>query len=84
MCFEKAVKARPKARDKGTLFYMRIEIMSMKINCPRCNSEIDMNDHGDVFYNDDEITVDCSVCDSEFFVEPVVTFNFVVGGFTNE
>lgn len=58
--------------------------MSMKINCPRCNSEIDMNDHGDVFYNDDEITVDCSVCDSEFFVEPVVTFNFVIGGFTNE
>lgn len=58
--------------------------MSMKINCPGCDSEIDMNDHGDVFYNDDEITVDCSVCGSEFFVEPVVTFNFIVGGFTNE
>ena len=28
MCFEKAVKAKPKARDKGTLFYMRIEVMS--------------------------------------------------------
>src|SRR5699024_6337922 len=27
MCFEKAVKARPKARDTSHLFYMRIEVM---------------------------------------------------------
>lgn len=53
--------------------------MSMIINCPSCNFEIDMNDHGDVFYNDSELEIDCDNCQAEFYVEPVVEITFILG-----
>lgn len=58
--------------------------MSMLISCPKCSQMIDMNDHGDVFYNDDELNVECTNCQAEFYVEPVVAISFVVGDIINE
>lgn len=58
--------------------------MSMIISCPKCRQKIDMNNYGDVFYNDDELNVDCTNCQAEFYVEAIVAISFVVGDIINE
>lgn len=52
--------------------------MSMKINCPKCGFEIDMNDHGDTWYDSTGIEIDCDNCDVTLEVEPSVKITFHV------
>ncbi|WP_286707948.1 hypothetical protein [Psychrobacter sp. UBA2514] len=48
----------------------------MKFNCPNCGYEIDMHDHADVFYDEDELLVNCDQCKSDLIAVPSVDIKF--------
>lgn len=52
--------------------------MSMIINCPNCGHETDMSGVQDVYYDDDNVEIDCDECQSILIAQPNVKISFSV------